>query len=182
MLKTDENPPMLFPEHESISIASGAWWVAHTRSRFEKAFAWDMHHLGIGYFLPLVDRVKVSGGRKRRFVLPLFPSYVFFAGDAETCSQAIKTNRLCQIIPVVDQKGLIRELESIEKALGAKAELDLYPQAAVGQRCRVIGGSLKGLEGVVIQRSKRSRVVLQVSMLGQGAVMELDADMLELCE
>jgi ABC-type protease/lipase transport system fused ATPase/permease subunit len=35
------------------------------------------------------------------------------------------------------------------------------------------------LEGIVIDRSKQARIVLQIDILGQGAVMEIDADLLE---
>jgi len=77
MLKISENPPILPPEVKTVSELTGQWWVAHTKSRFEKAFAWDLLRRGIGYFLPLVERVRVSGGRHRRVLAPLFPSYVF---------------------------------------------------------------------------------------------------------
>jgi len=43
-------------------------------------------------------------------------------------------------------------------------------------------GAFSGIEGVVIQRGKVAKVVLQVSMLGQGAAMEIDASLLESAE
>ncbi len=85
------------------------------------------------------------------------------------------------MIKVVDQGVLIKELKAIETALRSKVELDLFPQLARGQRYRVIAGSLKGMEGVVINQNKRARVVLEVSILGQGAMMEIDTDLLEPC-
>ena len=89
------------------------------------------------------------------------------------------TNRLCQAIDVRNQEGLTGELAAIEKALAGKAELDPYPHAAVGRRCRIRSGPFRGMEGVVIRREKLARVVLQVSVLGQGASMEIEADLLE---
>ena len=68
---------------------------------------------------------------------------------------------------------------AIEQALKSGAELQPYPQAPIGQRCRVTSGVLEGLEGVVIQHRKRARLVLEVNILGQGTVMEIDADLLE---
>ncbi len=179
MLKYSDNPPMLPEGVKSLRELQGKWWVAHTRSRFEKAFAWDLRQRGIGYFLPMIDRVKVSGGRKRRVVLPLFPSYVFFCGNEEDRYNAIKTDRLCQAIEIVDEERFLAELTSIERALNCDAELAPYPEVPVGQRCRIIGGVFKGLEGVVVEHTRRARLVLSVSMLGQGAVMEIEADLLE---
>jgi len=179
VLKIDENPPVVPPGTETVADFAGEWWVAHTKSRFEKAFAWDLWQRGISYFLPLIERVRMSGRRKRHVLAPLFPSYVFFCGDDENRYVAMTTNRLCQTLKVLDQETLIRELVAIEKALAGKAELDPYPFAAVGRRCRITAGPFQGLEGVVVQRNCIARLVLQVSMLGQGAALEIDADLLE---
>jgi len=182
VLRIDENPPALLPDTETLADLTGRWWVAHTKSRFEKAFAWDLLQRGIGYFLPLIERVRMSGGRKRRVMAPLFPSYVFFCGDDEDRYTAMTTHRLCQTLEVRDQEELVRELVAIETALAGKAELDPYPFAVVGQRCRITAGPFMGLEGIVIQRNCIARLVLQVSMLGQGAALEVDADLLEPAE
>jgi transcription antitermination factor NusG len=179
MLKLAENPPMLTEGYTSLTQMSGRWWVAHTRSRFEKVFAWELSKRKIGYFLPLFERVTISSGKKRRGLMPLFPSYVFFCGSEEDRYTAMTTNRLCQTIEIVDQEKLVGELTSIETALLGKAVLDPYPFIVEGQRCRITGGAFKGLEGIVVERAATARIMLQVSILGQGAVMEIDADLLE---
>src|SRR5438105_2419012 len=84
MLRVEENPPAQSPVVEDLASAPGRWWVAHTRSRCEKALAWDLLRRGIVYFLPMVERVRMSGGRKRRFLLPLFPSYLKETAAGET--------------------------------------------------------------------------------------------------
>jgi transcriptional antiterminator RfaH len=179
MLKLADNPPILPPNTPSLRSMHGKWWIAHTKARFEKAFAFDLLRRGTGYFLPLIKRVKMSGGKKRHVMLPLFPSYVFFCGNAEDRYAALATNRLCRVIETIDQEGLLRELSALETALAGKAVLDPYPFAAVGRRCRVRGGPFEGIEGTVIERDGPTRLVLQVKMLGQGASMEIDADLLE---
>ncbi|MCX5685205.1 MAG: hypothetical protein NT049_16215, partial [Planctomycetota bacterium] len=137
---------------------------------------------GIGYFLPLVERSTVSGGRKRQVMMPLFPSYVFFCGSEEDRYRALTTNRLCQTLEVCDQEGLVGDLASIHKALQSKAELDFYPFAAEGRRCRVRSGPFQGIEGQVVYRKTIARLVLEVAILGQGASLEIDADLLESAE
>jgi transcription antitermination factor NusG len=179
MLKESDNPPTLSPNARTLGDLAGRWWVAHTRARNEKAFAWDLLHRGIGYFLPLVERVSVSGGRKRHVLMPLFPSYVFFCGSEADRYGAMTTNRICQALDVNDQNGLITELSAIEKVLSGQAQLDLYPFAVEGQRCRVAGGPFQGLEGTVVRRKAIARLVLEVGILGQGASLEIDADLLQ---
>ena len=182
VLKLDKNPSILFPDCDVLKTQSDPWWIAHTKSRSEKVFAWDLRNRQIPYFLPMVLRVRVSGGRKRKVMAPLFPGYVFFCGDDEARYKAMTTNRLCQTIEVREQEILLSELTCIERALAGKAALDPYPYAAVGKRCRIKAGPFRDLEGIVIQRSKATKIVLQVSILGQGAAMEIEPELLEPAE
>ena len=74
MLKLADNPPRLHPAISDLAAQPGCWWVAHTKSRSEKAFAWDLLRRDIRYFLPMTERVRFSGGRKRHVLMPLFQS------------------------------------------------------------------------------------------------------------
>jgi hypothetical protein len=179
MLKVADNPPVLSPSVSTLADLKGTWWVAHTKSRFEKAFAWDMHHMGIGYFIPLVDRITFSGDRKRHGMLALFTGYVFICGTLEDRLAALRSDRLCQAMEVPNQQQLIDELLPIEKGLLTGAQLDPYPHTAVGKRCRVTRGPFMGTEGVVLNRRRLPRIILEISVLGVGAAMEIDADLLE---
>jgi len=178
MLKPSENPPMLPPPAESVRDLVGRWWIAHTKARFEKALARDLLRCGVGYYLPLMERVTVSRGRKCKSLKPLFPSYVFVCGTEDDRSAALKTNRVCRMIEVPDQTALIDELANIEKAITGSAQLDPYPFAVKGRRCRVSAGPLEGLEGVVVRRAGTSVLVLQVNMIAQAATLQIDADLL----
>ena len=183
MLKLSDNPPICFPEGILEEPQQDCWWVGHSKSRFEKAFAWEMHKRQVPYFLPMVERLTISGGKKRRAMQPLFSGYVFFRGSGETRYEALLTDRLCQVIAVPQQDLLLRELRSLQIVLSQKAVLDLFPFAAVGRRCRVRGGPFEGAEGTVISRDQnKARFVLQVSILGQGAALEIDGDLLEPAE
>lgn len=178
LLRSMENPPALWPQNSDIQLLAGHWRVAHTKSRFEKAFAWDLIEQGISYFLPLVKKTRMSAGRKRTALLPLFPSYVFFCGDGGSRLAALNTGRLCRVIEVADQKTLTSELSNLEVALCADANVDRC-RIPIGRWCRVIAGPMAGLKGVVIHNRKRTRLVLEVSILGQGVSLEVDNELLE---
>jgi transcription antitermination factor NusG len=83
------------------------------------------------------------------------------------------------VIRVVDQARLIGELRALHRALSGRAPLDPYPHAAVGRRCRVTAGPFRGVEGTVVRWEGRTRIVLQVGILGRGAAMEIHPDLLE---
>ena len=93
---------------------------------------------------------------------------------------AMRTNRLCHTVNVVDQGKLIEELSNIEAALFSKSVVDAYPNLPVGRRCRVVSGPMRNTEGVVVERNcTRARMVIEVTILTQGALVEIDADILE---
>ena len=180
MLKLSENPSILSPGFDSVADFCGTWWIARTKAKFEKAFAWDLHNRDIGYFLPMRENVIFSGGRKRRLMVPLFPLYVFFCGTEMNRYEAMTTNRVCQIIKVIDQDKLIKELVNIENAIINKVVIDQYPYLPVGRRCRIISGPMLGIEGIVVERNKdKANMVLEVTILGQGTLVQIDADILE---
>jgi transcription antitermination factor NusG len=61
-------------------------------------------------------------------------------------------------------------------------EPELEPYAVVGARVRVGAGPLAGVEGVVVQRRGRARVLVGLAAVGQGISVEVDSATLELVE
>ena len=153
--------------------------VLHTKARQEKAVARFLSARDVRYFLPLIDRVSMNRGRRFVSRVPLFSGYVFFSGDLEDGYAAISARRVCSILQVANQERFLDELEQIRLALARGAELYKCPFAVVGVRCRVIKGPFEGIEGVVSQRLRANRLALQINALGQGVVLEIDADLLE---
>jgi len=179
MLKLEDNPPILYPAINSLSELEGLWWVAHCKARNEKALAKFLTRREIGYFLPLREKLTVRKGRRYKALLPLFSGYVFFNGDRDSRYLALTSNRIAQVIEVVDQPKLVHELIQIHLALSKGARLDPHPHLKEGDCCRVIAGPLKGTEGILLRKKNQTKLVLQVDMLGQAAAMEIDADLLE---
>jgi transcription antitermination factor NusG len=179
MLKLADNPTQLLPGLQRPAEAAGEWWVAHTKPRMEKALAWDLTARGVAYYLPLARRTVMSGGRKRTMMIPLFPSYVFFCGLSDTRLSVLTTKRVCHILPVPQRQTFVSELESVHAALSVNGDLNVYPHAVVGKRCRVSRGPMRGIEGTVIQDQNVTRLVLSVSIIGSGTFLEINAADLE---
>ena len=163
----------------SPDIVTPTWRVLWTKPRQEKAVGRYLEALGVHYYLPLVNRVHFIGGRKLRSSVPLFPSYVFLAAELETAYAAVSTKRVCRILEIHNQEQFNHEIEQIRQALLAESTLDLYPFAVVGRHCRVTRGPFQGIEGVVSSRLGPGRLALQIRTLGQAALLEIDADLLE---
>ena len=182
MLKPSENPPIVWPEDKSVTDLVGIWRVAHTKSRNEKALAWQMQSKQIGYFLPMSLKVSKKKGRTFRSLLPLFTGYVFFCGDDEDRLEVLRTNRVANIIEVTDQENLVKELYPIEQAIRTNQPLTPHKYLKKGQKCRVTAGPLEGTEGIIVRTPQQTRLVLQVDMLGQATSVEIDTDMIEILD
>ncbi len=179
MLKLEENPPVLWPLTQSIADFRGLWWVAHTKSRNEKALAHDLVAKNISYFLPMTMKVSRRTHRTFKSMLPLFTGYLFFCGQENERVELLKTNRVAHLLEVVDQVSLAAELRRIEQAVRAGAPLVPHKYLQKGQWCKVIAGPLLGLEGIVVQTKGEMRLVLQIDMLGQAASVEIGVEMIE---
>jgi transcription antitermination factor NusG len=164
---------------EWISEVPGRWWVLHTRSRNEKVVATSLARHRVQYYLPLVRLERTYAKSRVTVRLPLFPGYLFLCGDHEARERAWKTKRVAKILEVDDQDQLRSELSQICRALESDGKVDLFTSLRKGRRCRITGGTLKGLEGVVLRRGRHCRMYLSVTMLGQSAVVEVDGALLE---
>jgi len=179
LLKVNENPPIIWPEEKSVRDFTGLWWVAHTKSRNEKALAQDLICKDISYFLPMSWKIRRRIGRTTRSLLPLFGGYLFFCGGESQRIELLRTNRVANLIEVKDQQRLVKELLQIEQALRVGAPLVSHKYLKVGQHCQVIAGPLANLQGIIVKAKNTTRLVLQVDMLGQAASVEIDTDMIE---
>ena len=179
MLKEADNPPVMPPDVDGPSALTGPWWIAHTKARAERALAWDLLRQRIGYFLPLAGRTTVWAGRRRTSSVPVFPSYLFFCGTRDDRQAVLATGRVCQVIEIREQARLVGEMQAVYRAIGSKLQLETYPFTAVGRRCRIARGAMRGTEGVVIRKDDVTRLVLSVSLLGQSVALQVPADVIE---
>lgn len=165
-----------------VDALLGRWWLVHTKSRQEKALATDLERRGVGCFLPLVRTKRRYSGRTFELTLPLFPSYLFLCGNDDDRYAALMTHRAAHVIAVTDQEALKAELRQIFRVTVSEQPVDLYPRLVRGRRVRVTGGSLQGLEGVVLRRRGACRIYVGVEVLGQSAELEIDPALLETIE
>jgi transcription antitermination factor NusG len=159
--------------------APGPWWVVHTRSRHEKVVAEALAKRRVPHYLPLARMIRTYEKCRINVELPLFPGYMFIGGGHEACDAAWKTNRVANILEVKNQEQLRGELAQIYQVLRSGETVDLQPALQAGRRCRIVGGALEGLEGVIQRRGRHCRMHLAVTILGQSAVVEVDGALLE---
>lgn len=156
------------------------WWLVHTRANHERVLARRLETMGIDVYLPMVSVKRRRHGRSSVSEIPLFTGYMFLRGGQDERYAAMTTNRAAAIHYVRDQHQLATSIDNIRRAIESGETVDPFPGIKKGRRCRVRRGPLKGLEGVVLRRTKVARVYIAVEALGQSAELQIDADYLEL--
>jgi len=175
-LDLGDPPDLLDP-----ALPGERWTVLHTRSRCEKKAARVCDRLDVRHYLPLNEKERRRGGRglaaHRPAALPLIPGYVFASLEPRAQALLFESGAIARFIPVPDPVSLLRELRQIRAAIAAGVDLLAGPALARGMLVRVVRGELAGVLGrVAWARRRRVRLVLNVSLLGFGAGVEIDAD------
>jgi transcriptional antiterminator RfaH len=155
------------------------WWAVYTQSRQEKVIARRLLAREVPFYLPLVAKDNLIRGRRVRSHVPLFAGYVFLFGSDDERSAALSTNRVSGILPVADQSRLHEDLRQVRRLIAARAPLTVEDRLLPGQRVRVKGGALSGLEGVVLSRRGKARILVAVDFLQRGVSVAIEDFLLE---
>jgi len=145
------------------------WYAVRTRSRHEKLVTRQLEHLGIQSFLPVVNKIHQWSDRRKEVQEPLFSGYAFVHLDHSSSDRArvLRTQGVVNFVgvqgigtPIPDQ-----EIENINTVLASKATYQERPFLHVGQRVRVCGGALDGVEGILTAENSDRSIVISVGLI-----------------
>jgi len=168
---------------KAIPAASeGAEWVvAHTRPRCEKKLVAFCRLHSIHTYLPLLETEHRYGARRRRFSKPLFPGYVFALAERRPAQLLSQNRYVANLLRTSRQDELVAQLRDIVKTLAAGRGLQVEEYFQSGTRVRIASGPLRGVEGIVLRRKGRTRVLVGVDLIRQAVSVEVDlADLIAL--
>jgi transcription antitermination factor NusG len=165
---------MSHPNLFELSAADRPWWVAHTRSRQEKALARYLLPLEIPFYVPQREKKARRSGRERVSYLPLFPGYVFFRGTAGERHATLRSGLLVGVLEVQDQGLLQGELAQLRMLQESGAELVPHDELHPGDFVQIMEGPFTGYSGVVLRGQARLRLVVSITMLRKTVAVEFD--------
>lgn len=154
------------------------WYALHTRCRHEKQVAAQLQDKGIEVFLPLAKEVRRWSDRRKVVELPLFSCYVFvrLGLTNRTRAAAVQVPGVLRLVGFRDGPTAIprSEIESIQKALAVPANCSPYAFLKTGQKVRIRGGSLDGIEGILIGRNGERRLVISINLIQQSMAVVVE--------
>lgn len=169
--------PELHPE--DLFSSDLPWYVAHVRSRQEKAFARHLVEQGIGYYLPQCEKRIRRGVRNVVSFLPLFAGYVFFRASNGELTRAVRDRALAAILKPHDQTQIHTELRQLRDLQLSCGRLAPYLALEPGDAVLITEGVFAGYRGTVVKEKNEERLVVTVSFIRQSVSVELDRDCLE---
>jgi transcription antitermination factor NusG len=154
------------------------WYAAHTRSQHEKRVEARLLECGISTFLPVVRQVRRWSDRRKVIEMPLFSCYVFvqIIPSAKTRLTVLRTEGVIGFVGVRGEGTPIleSEIESVRLLLRRNVPFTSYPFLQIGQRVRIRGGSLDGVEGVMVARNGHSKLVVSVALIQRSISVSIE--------
>jgi transcription antitermination factor NusG len=164
----------------TVAIIPPQWFAVQTRYRFEKRV---VAHKNCEVYLPLLTENHSWSDRQKVVTIPLFPGYAFVHIDQS--HDARKTVlQTAGLIGFVSFGGIVaavppKQIEDLQLLLQEKGLFSLHPFVHTGQRVRIRGGCLHGLEGVLVQHEK-GKLVISIESIQRSLAIEIQGYELEL--
>jgi transcriptional antiterminator RfaH len=127
--------------------------------------------------LPLVTEVHRWSDRRKSVELPLFGCYVFVK-LCPTGEERLRVLRIDGVFRFVGDRGLgtpiaESQIEAIRTLIGQQIPWSAHPFLQIGQRVRVRGGSLDGVEGILLARNDDSTLVVSIDAIQRSLAVRI---------
>ena len=174
----DPRPPPLLERGEGER-----WMPAYCKPRTEKVVADYCARHGIPCYLPLLRQQRRYQRRTVEVFLPMFRGYVFARLGQENRPLFLECHRIVHLVEVDDAQAgaLVAELRDLRRLELAQetVELEVMPEIRPGTVVTIADGPLRGTAGIVETRKGKTRVIVNIELLGRSVVAEMDLGELE---
>jgi len=159
-------------------LTSSPWWYAiQTRSRHEKVVATQLADRGVTTFLPLVNHLRRWSDRCKAVQLPLFPGYAFVR-IARSVEERVRVLRVDGVVSFVGEHGEGTpipepQIEDLRRLVDT-VRCSSHPFLKVGQRVRIRGGYLDGIEGILVARNGNRTMVISIEPIQRSIAVSID--------
>ena len=162
------------PDPELLSSTN--WYAVYTQPRHEKRVAQQLTVRSVESYLPLYESVRRWKDRRTRLTLPLFPGYVFVKMAS---LQRVRVLEIPSVIHIAGRKGQAsvmtdEEIQRLRTSL-VNRKAEPHPYLVVGKKVRIKSGPLAGLEGTVVRRKGKVRMVISIDAIQRSVAMELES-------
>lgn len=165
-------------EWRTAAYVTPFWYAAYTCANHEKRVAEHLAGRGVEYFLPLYEAVHRWKDRRVRLQLPLFPGYVFVRLPLNARLRVLQAPGVARLVGFGDMPAPLADadIEALRRGLQGQVKMQPHPYVCEGQKLRILRGPLAGMEGILLRRKGRSRLVLSIDLIMRSVIVDVDAE------
>ena len=163
-----------------IEFLERRWYAAHVLSRHEHKITQQLTERLVEHFLPQYESLRRWKDRSVKLQLPLFPGYLFVRLALRDRLRVLQIPSVARLVAFNGHPTVVpdREIETLRATVAyLRAEPHAYLKA--GRRVRIRCGPLEGVEGILVRRKNKLRVVLSLDVIARSAAVEVDAGDIE---
>jgi transcription antitermination factor NusG len=176
MTNLEQAMPVI-PTLREVASLESSWYAVQTMPRHEKRVSGELEARQIQSFLPAISEVRQWSDRKRLIESPLFPGYVFVRIAAESSARiaVLRTNGVVGFVGVRGAGTPIPECEitAIQAVLTQQVPVREHPFLNIGQRVRIRGGALNGIEGILDAVKGDRSLVISIELIQRSLAITI---------
>lgn len=153
------------------------WYAISTKARHEKKVYERLQSKRIQAYLPIQKKYRKWSDRYKLVEEPLFSCYVFVRIALKNRLEVLQTDGVVRIvsfngIPATIPDSQFAALQrAVEEHPGDVEKIDYLTP---GQRVEVVQGSLKGIQGTLVQIKNSHRLILRIDSIMQAIAVDID--------
>jgi transcription antitermination factor NusG len=154
------------------------WFALHTKARHEKSVDALLRAKNFQSFLPTITKVQRWSDRNQKVEFPLFPSYSFVQvpPNAQNFVAVLRTPGVVRIVGAGCEPLAVpeKQIEDIRSLLNQKVPFWEHPFLTAGQRVRVRGGCLEGIEGILTEVKANRILVISADPIQRSIAVSVE--------
>jgi len=161
---------------QPASSCEARWYAAYTAANREKIVAEQLALRSVESFLPLYETRRQWKDRRVTLRTPLFPGYVFLRMALPDRLPVLQIPGVARLVGFGGQPAALPpgEIERLREALSSPVLAEPHPFLRIGRRVRVSRGPFLGMDGILVRRKGRFRVVLSMELIMRSLIVDLD--------
>jgi|HubBroStandDraft_6_1064221.scaffolds.fasta_scaffold533441_1 transcriptional antiterminator NusG len=167
--------------HSSLGLVSASdlsWFAVQTWPRYEKRVAFELNRKQVEVFLPVLKSPRQWSDRRRIVDFPLFPGYVFVR-IFKALQERVTVLRTNGVVNLVGDRGTgsaipEAEINSVRTLLHRNIPFRSHPFLSVGQRVRIRGGALDGIEGTLQEEKSDLSLIVSIDIIQRSLSIRLE--------
>lgn len=171
---------------QEVNVASESsaerWYIAYTLARHEKAIAQRLSLEAVPCFVPLYSEKRMWRQRRVELTLPLFPCYVFVKMRLEAKTRLLSAPGVVRLLTASGAAVVFsdEEMDALQSLL-KKWKARPCPLHSSGKRVRLKSGPFAGLEGTIVQRNGKRKLIVTLDLISSAMLLEVETADTQLC-